>query len=254
MKKNCGRTKRPFTRRDFLRRTTTAAAAMIAGPLVVPGRVLGLDGGVAPSNRITVGYIGTGRQTTHVNIPAFLHQKDSQSIAVCDADTWRMNQARDMIDKFYGEKSTSGRARGCRTIEDWRDLIAREDIDAVLIGTPDHWHVIMAMAALKGGKDVALEKPISRDIAGGRLMADAVKRHKRVFCTDSEFRSYRWNRMMATMARNGKFGRLTRIIAVVPHDPTLGPQPGRHHGQLGRPLDGHRHVGHGNGKNGADRG
>ncbi|MCU0787689.1 MAG: Gfo/Idh/MocA family oxidoreductase [Verrucomicrobia bacterium] len=224
MKTKHVRSERPLTRRDFLRRTATAAAATIAGPLIVPGRVLGLDGGVAPSNRITIGYIGTGRQTSHVNIPAFLHQEDSQSVAVCDVDSWRMNEAREAIDKFYSEKSPSGRYRSCRAIGDWRDLIAADDIDAVMIGTPDHWHVILALAALKSGKDVALEKPVSRDIAGGRLMADAVKRHQRVFCTDSEFRTYRWNRMMATMARNGKFGKLQRIIAVVPQDPTLGPQ------------------------------
>ena len=136
-----------------------------------------------------------------------------------------MNQARENIDRFYSGNEPSGHYKGCRAIEDWRDLIASDDIDAVMIGTPDHWHVIQAMAALKAGKDVSLEKPISRDIAGGRLLADAVKRHNRVFCTDSEFRSYRWNRMMATLARNGKFGQLKRIIAVIPQDPTIGPQP-----------------------------
>ena len=80
MRKNLIRPKNGVTRRDFIRRTT-AAAATIAAPMILPGRVLGLDGGVAPSNRITIGYIGTGRQTTHANIPAFLHQKDSQSVA-----------------------------------------------------------------------------------------------------------------------------------------------------------------------------
>ena len=116
MKRKLVRSERALTRRDFLRRATTAAAATIAGPLIVPGRVLGLNGAVAPSNRITLGFIGTGRQTSHVNIPAFLHQKDAQSVAVCDVDSWRMNQAREAIDTFYSKQSSSGQYKGCRAI------------------------------------------------------------------------------------------------------------------------------------------
>ena len=167
------------------------AATVVAAPMVVPGRVLGLDGGVAPSNRITVAFIGTGRQTYFANIPGFLHQPDAQVIVACDVDSWRMEQARQKIDQHYSEQADSGSYKSCRKIADWRDVIAREDVDTVMIGTPDHWHVVMAIAALDAGKDVSCEKPLTRSIAEGRTMVDAVKRNNRVFCTDSEFRTYR---------------------------------------------------------------
>lgn len=214
-----------LSRRAFIHRTTAAGTAAIAVPLIIPGRVLGLDGEVAPSNRIAMGFIGTGRQTTHANLPGFLHQPDAQVVAVCDVDRWRMDNARKLVDEHYARQSPSGNHRSCRPIDDWRDLVARADVDAVMIGTPDHWHIIMAIAALNAGKDVSCEKPLSRSIAEGRKMVETVKRNDRVFCTDSEFRAERWNRMLATMARNGKFGQLKRIITQVPPESTLGPQP-----------------------------
>jgi predicted dehydrogenase len=224
MKQDHTQTKRPLTRREFLRRTTHAALAATA-PMIVPGRVLGLDGGVAPSNRITIGFIGTGRQAYYANIPGFLHQPDAQALVVCDVDQWRMNQARERIEQHYGERADSGAYKGCVMVDDWREVIARDDVDAVMISTPDHWHVIQVIAAVNAGKDVSCEKPLTRSIAEGRKMVEAVQRTHRVFCTDSEFRTYRWNRMTATMARNGKFGRLQRIITLVPPDPTLVTAP-----------------------------
>lgn len=214
-----------LTRRSFLSQTLKVGSAACIAPLIVPGRVLGLDGAVAPSNRITLGFIGTGRQTTHSNLPAFLQQPDAQPVAVCDVDRWRMENARTLVDQHYANQSPSGHHRGCLAIPDWRDLVARNDLDAVMIGTPDHWHVLMALAALEAGKDVSCEKPLTRSIAEGRTLVQTVQRTQRVFCTDSEFRSMRWNRMLAMMARNGKFGRLQRIITQVPPESTLGPQP-----------------------------
>jgi predicted dehydrogenase len=214
-----------LTRRSFLRRTTAAGALAFAGPLIVPGRVLGLDGGVAPSNRITIGFIGTGRQTLNANIPAFLAQPDAQVVAVCDVDAWRLNLARQRVEEHYGKRTADGRFKGCFTTGDWRELVARPDVDAVMIGTPDHWHVVMAVAALKAGKDVSCEKPLTRNVAEGRLLADTVKREGRVFCTDSEFRSYGSCRRAAQLVRNGKIGQLQRIITGTPKDTTVPAQP-----------------------------
>lgn len=219
------RSRSRLTRRAFIQRTGLVGTATLVAPLVVPGRVLGLDGAVAPSNRIAMGFIGTGRQTTHANLPGFLHQPDAQVVAVCDVDRWRMENARKLVDQHYSRQTASGSHQSCRAFADWRDLVARDDVDAVMIGTPDHWHILMAIAALNAGKDVSCEKPLSRSVAEGRKLVEAVARNNRVFCTDSEFRAERWNRMLATMARNGKLGQLKRIITQVPPEPTLGAQP-----------------------------
>jgi myo-inositol 2-dehydrogenase / D-chiro-inositol 1-dehydrogenase len=216
---------RALTRRTFLQRTATAAATAFTAPLIVPSSVLGGDGAVAPSNRITIGFIGTGRQSTYANIPGFLREADAQCVAVCDVDSWRMEGARQAIDDAYAKRQPSGTFKGCATFRDWRELLARKDIDAVMISTPDHWHVPMSLAALRAGKDVACEKPLTHSIAEGRLLSDLVKKTRRVFRTDSEFRSNRTMHRAAQLVRNGRIGKLQRIITMTPKDPTLVAQP-----------------------------
>lgn len=213
------------SRREFLRRQAALVGAALAGPLVLPGRVLGLGGAGAPSNRITVGVIGTGRQSTYANIPGFLREPDAQIVALCDVDSWRLNQARKQVEDHYAKDTESGRFRGCATYRDWRELIARKEIDAVMIATPDHWHVVQALAALKAGKDVACEKPLTRSIAEGRALCRAVKKYRRVFRTDSEFRCNRTFHHAVELIRNGKIGRLQHILSATPKDSTLSAQP-----------------------------
>jgi myo-inositol 2-dehydrogenase/D-chiro-inositol 1-dehydrogenase len=212
------------TRRQFLKSTASAAVLAVAGPLIVPARVLGLEGTVAPSNRTTIGFIGTGRQAIHANIPSFLHEDDAQAVAVCDVDAWRMEQARALIDTHYAEQQPSGNFRGCATIGDWRELIARKDIDAVMISTPDHWHVLMAVAAIRAGKDVACEKPLTRSVAEGRKLVEVVAEHRAIFRTDSEYRSRKPFFRAVQAVRNGRIGKLQRVITATPTDPTLAPQ------------------------------
>src|SRR6266496_1397158 len=101
MKMNCSFTNGQISRRAFVRRTAIATGAAFTAPLIVPSRVLGLDGQVAPSNRITIGFIGTGRQATYANIPGFLREPDAQAVAVCDVDSWRLDQAHKQIEDFY---------------------------------------------------------------------------------------------------------------------------------------------------------
>lgn len=196
-----------------------------AAPLIVPGSVFGANGTVAPSNRITLGFIGTGRQAVYANIPGFLREPDAQAVAVCDVDSWRLDRAQRQVEEFYAQRQPGGTFKGCASFRDWRELLARKDIDAVMISTPDHWHVPMALAAAKAGKDIACEKPLTRSIAEGRALADAVAREKRVFRTDSEFRSSRTFHRAAQLVRNGQLGKLRRIITATPKDPTLAPQP-----------------------------
>lgn len=213
------------SRRIFIQRTLTAAGAALGAPLIVPARVLGGDGQAAPSNRITIGFIGTGRQAVYANIPGFLREPDAQCVAVCDVDSWRMNNARRQVEEHYAKTQSAGTYKGCATFRDWRDLIARKDIDAVMISTPDHWHVVMACAALRAGKDVACEKPLTRSIAEGRAMSELVLKEKRVFRTDSEFRSNKACHRVAELVRNGGLGKLRRIITGTPSDSTIGSQP-----------------------------
>jgi hypothetical protein len=113
------------SRRVFLRRTTAAAGAALVAPLVLPARVLGADGTVAPSNRIGIGFIGTGRQVFHANLPWHLWSEEVQVVAVCDVDSWRMEKAKNKVEDAYAAKSPSGTYKGCATHQDFRDVLAR---------------------------------------------------------------------------------------------------------------------------------
>jgi predicted dehydrogenase len=154
-----------------------------------------------------------------------VRERDCQAVAVCDVDSWRMEEARLKIDEFYANRTDSGSFRGCATYSDWRELLERPEIDAVMIGTPDHWHVLQSVAALRAGKDVACEKPLTRSIAAGRKLCQVVTETERVFRTDSEFRSNLTMFRAVELVRNGKLGKLERMITGFPRDTTLPPQP-----------------------------
>ncbi|UCG49036.1 MAG: Gfo/Idh/MocA family oxidoreductase, partial [Phycisphaerales bacterium] len=137
--------RRRFTRRIFLRRTAgvvgaAAAATAVGFPYVVRASALGLVQSVRASNRITIGFIGTGSHGRGVNLRNFLGNADAQAVAVCDVDRNNMNIAREMVNNKYGNKD-------CATYRDFRDVLARDDIDAVMISTPDHWHVPISIMA-----------------------------------------------------------------------------------------------------------
>jgi len=190
-------------RRQFLK-TTGMIAAASAAPLILPRRIFGAD---APGNKVTMGFIGCGRQACSLNIPQFMTVPGVQVVAVCDVDSWRLDQAKKLVEGFYTKKHDAG-FKGCEAYKDFRELLARPDMDAVMISTPDHWHVPMAIAAVKAGKDVSLEKPITRYIDEGRMLADLCAEHKRVFRVDSEFRSLEPMHRAAELVRNGRIGKL----------------------------------------------
>lgn len=201
-----------FDRRRFLKTVGVACAA----PLVVPASALGLEITPAPSGRINVGMIGVGRQTSLKNIKQFFAMPDVQVLAVCDVDSWRLAKAKAQVNTAYAKAKASGAYKGCAAYIDFHELLARKDIDAVMIATPDHWHAPMAMAAFEAGKDVSLEKPITRTIAEGRQLADAAARLKRVFRVDSEMRSHQSLHLAATLVRNGLVGKPLRVTVGVP--------------------------------------
>jgi len=200
-------------RRAFLARAAAAGAALV-WPRIVPASVLGSRGADAPSERIGIGLIGAGRQAIGANLQPFLRSPHTQVLAVCDVDAWRLENAKKKV------------GQGCAAYQDFRELLARKDIDAVMISTPDHWHVPMALAAVDAGKDVSCEKPLTRAIGEGRILSDRVRAKGRVFRTDSEFRSIASFHRACELVRNGRIGELRVIRTGVPKgDVSLAAQP-----------------------------
>src|SRR5579862_6493949 len=142
--------KQSLPRREFLKRTILGGAGL-AMPMVIPGRVLGRDGGVAPSERIVFAGIGLGPRGQY-DLSVMLPEKDVQFVAICDVQRSRREQVKRMADEHYGN-------RDCVLYRDFFELLARPDIDAVLIATGDHWHALAALQAAKAGKDIYCEKP-----------------------------------------------------------------------------------------------
>ncbi len=192
-------------RRSFLKAILTTGVA----PLVLPSRLFGAE---APSKQITLGFIGLGVHGYGVNLLAFLQEEGCRALAVCDVFPDRREKARAAVDKQYG-------TAGCAMIADFRDLLARPDIDAVVISTPDHWHVKMALMAMAAGKKyVFCEKP-TLTIAEGRELTAEVKRRGVVFATGLEDRSVIHYYKMAEVVRNGGIGRLRHIQVGLPIKP-----------------------------------
>ncbi len=208
--------KRSVTRRSFLKRGGGTVGAALVGPTIVSSSALGADGNVAAGNRITVGMIGVGRQAIYSNLKSFLAAPDVQVVALCDVDRWRLDVTNERVVSIYGAKKRSGSLGDIPRYTDFREVLARDDIDAVMISTPDHWHVPMSVAAVKAGKDVCCEKPLTRSIAEGRLLSDLTTKHKRVFRTDSEFRSNKIFHRACELVRNGRIGKLHTIRSGVP--------------------------------------
>jgi predicted dehydrogenase len=192
-------------RRLFLKQLGATAGAALALPTIVPARVFGKE---SASNRITLGCIGMGGQGTQANLRAFLNQSDAQVVAVCDAYRSRAEKAGALVDQEYG-------AKGCKVYQDFRRIIADPDIDAVVISTPDHWHVPMSLMALAAGKDVFCEKP-TLYIDEGRRLVKAVAQHQAVFQTGIEDRSTIHFHKMVEWVKNGEIGPLRRIDVTMP--------------------------------------
>ena len=211
---------RTITRRKFLKRATAAAAGVAGLPYLIPSSALGKAGSVAPSNRVVVGVIGTGGMGMG-DIRGFLNKEEVQLVAVCDVDTDHRNQARDIVNEKYGN-------RDCATYNDFRDVIGRSDIDAVLLAVPDQWHAITAIMAARAGKDIHAQKPLAYNIAEGRAIVDAVNRYGVVWQTGSQQRSERRFRFACELVRNGRIGDVHTVRVGLPKRSSIrdnGTQP-----------------------------
>jgi predicted dehydrogenase len=213
------------SRRQFLKSTAGAGLGAMAMQSIVPSSVLGAEGQVAPKDRVTLGVIGTGNQGIN-DMRAFLGDERVQVVAVCDvnresAGYWDgavagREPGRRVAEEFYAKRNPSGTHKGVAAYEDYREMIARKDIDAVLIATPDHWHAILAIEAAKAGKDIYGQKPLSLTVMEGRAMSDAVKKHGRIFQCGSQQRSDRIFRHGCELVRNGRIGKLQTVTCGLP--------------------------------------
>ncbi len=208
-----------FSRRALLK-TSAMLGAGLALPALVPATVFGAE---APSERITVGCIGVGRMGMG-DLREALGFKQVQVVAVCDVDSDRVANAQKSVDSYY-QQHRGGSGAGCAGYGNFRELLARDDIDAVQIVTPDHWHVIPAIEAAKAGKDIFLQKPMSLTIEEGRILSDVVAQYKRVFLIGSQQRSDARFRQACELVRNGRIGKLRTIKVGFGVDPSTGPEP-----------------------------
>lgn len=219
------RNKKAINRRDFIRSTAKGAVAstlmVSAFPTIVPASVLGKN---APSNRINIAALGTGRISRGHDMPGVWKYDQARIIAVCDLDSKRAEDAKKLVNDYYSKK-TGKSHDGVKTYGDYREALQNKDVDAVIISTPDHWHALMAIHAVQAGKDVYMQKPTSLTIAEGRAVSDAVHRSGRIFQMGTQQRSSTQFRYAAELVRNGRIGELHTVEVGLPGDPAGNEEP-----------------------------
>ncbi len=196
-----------ISRRDFLAATGVAVAL----PSIIPISALGQADRPAPSSRITLGVVGCGGMGKG-NTDGFLGLSDCQVVAACDVDKRHLDETIKKINTHYNNND-------CKGYHDYRELMARTDIDAVMLALPDHWHALAAVEAASQNKDVYGEKPLARTIAEQQAIVKAVQKHKRIWQTGSWQRSVANFHKAAEIVRNGMIGKVTRVEVGLPEGP-----------------------------------
>jgi len=211
--------RKDMNRRQFIKRAAGTAIGAIGFPYIVPSAVLSGSNRIVPSEKITIGCIGVGGMGVG-NMQDFLEQPDARVVAVCDVDKNHLLNAKKIVDERYINKD-------CATYHDFRELIARDDIDAISLATPDHWHAIPAITAAKAGKDIYGEKPLSHSLLEGRAMCDAVKRYNRIWQTGSWQRSENNFRFACELVLNGRLGKVHHADVGLPSGYSYGGDKGK---------------------------
>jgi predicted dehydrogenase len=206
-----------ISRRGFLK-TGLGAAAAVGFPAIVPASVFGQ---YAPSKRINVGAIGVGRISRVHDMPMILQYDRARIMAVCDLDAHRVEDGKKLVNDYYAKK-TGAAYDGVIGYANYHELLANPDIDAVVVSTPDHWHALIGIDAVRAGKDVYLQKPASLTIAEGRALSSAVQASGRILQVGSQQRSTIQFRYAAELVRNGRIGDLQRVEVGLPGDPAGG--------------------------------
>ncbi len=209
-------------RRDFLKLSMASGLGAFIAPTILPASVLHKT---TPSDRINIGVIGTGRIARDHDMPGVWKYNDIRIVAVCDLDAKRLHEAKTFVENYYSKKLGVD-YKGVKTFEHYEELLSDNDIDAVLVCTPDHWHAKVAIDAVRAGKDVYLEKPTSLTIEEGRLMSNAVNASGRILQIGTQQRSMKQFRIACELVRNGRIGELKEIEVRLPGDPSGGnPEP-----------------------------
>ena len=207
-------------RRVFLKRTSNVVAGTILLPSIVPSTVFGKS---APSNKINVAQIGFGRIAMTHDLAETLQFDQARIIAVADLDLNRVGKGKQFIEDYYNRKTGSKNSVEVKSYGDYREILLRKDIDAIMISTPDHWHAQPAIEATLAGKDVYLQKPTSLTIAEGRMLADVVKKRGTILQMGTQQRAMPQFRIAAELVRNGRIGKLHMVKIGLPGDPS-GPE------------------------------
>lgn len=194
-----------FTRRRFLKRSAFAAGSALVAPTIITSTALGAPTKAAASNRLNVGVIGLGGRGRRV-MTAFLGQPDTQVVAICDVIKERREQGVAMVNQAYGNED-------CASYIDFMELLARDDIDALLIATGDNWHAGVSIQAARAGKDMYCEKPMSVTIAESRAVSDTMRRLGRIYQCGTQRRSISNFRFAVHLAQSGKLGELKELHA-----------------------------------------
>jgi hypothetical protein len=211
------------SRRHFLRQTATAMSAALALPTIVPSSVFGRNGNVPPSERINMGFIGLGGQGgghllggAWTYVPGgYIAREDVQVMGVCDVRKERRDHAHKRCNQIYAEKFSKPEYNGVQAYNDFRELLARPDIEAVLIAVPYHWAALLATMAMRAGKDVYCEKPIAITVREGQNLVETAKRYGRIYQAGTQQRSeYAGKfRLACELVRNGRIGQLKEVYA-----------------------------------------
>jgi hypothetical protein len=199
------------TRREFLNGAGCLSAAVTL-PWVVPAYTRGTQTDT-PSERITVGLIGHGAMGRG-HLHRLVGDREVQVLAVCDVDRVRRDDAKRVVEETYSARVPAGTYKGCTAYNDYRELLARPDIDAVVIATPDHWHSLQSIHAVEAGKDVYCEKPISLNVQEGRRLVETVNRYGRVFQTGTQYRSISTIRRVCQFVRDGRLGKVKSVFTL----------------------------------------
>lgn len=220
--------KATLSRRDFLKKAALATVAVAGAPMIIPSSALGRDGAIAPSERINVGVIGLGILGRKSHLEYILTVPEIQVLGLCDVDTVKLAASQKMADEAYANRADKAQWSGCKSYTDFRELLARPEIDAVFVVTPDHWHALITIAAAKAGKDIYCEKPLGGSIGEAKAMVEAVNRYGRILQTGSQQRSNNAFRLACELVRNGRIGKVHTVHVNVgdpPRDCELPPEP-----------------------------
>ncbi len=201
-----------ISRREFLGRAGRLSA-VAAGPWIIPASTGHAQTATPASERITVGLIGHGAMGSG-HLHRLVGDREVQVLAVCDVDRVRRDEAKRLVEETYAARKPAGAYQGCMAYNDYRELLARPDIDAVVIATPDHWHSLQSIHAVEAGKDVYCEKPISLTVAEGRRLAETVRRYGRVFQTGTQYRSISTIRKVCDFVRAGGLGKVKSVFTL----------------------------------------